>query len=182
MTAMLVLAQLLVTGEDFERHDLRQFLCAQLNQIRERPYREHAALNAAAQEQADWLATHGYSNAAIGRATDGVTGHEWGNGTSQSRAAKHGFRGTILASNPGYRNQIIGETLACRKFYDPQNVIASWDDRVRSVGHWKPLVSPEFDVCGFGYAVNPLGEHIWVGMYGKEARDDHSLTRRAVSH
>jgi hypothetical protein len=99
------------------------------------PCRESAALTAAAQGYANWLA---YYNR---------VGH-WGD--SKARAAAAGFTGTLVGSptHGGWRG--LGEIThhGSRTIYD---AFRCWEE---SDGHRFGMTDPLYDSCGFGYAVN----------------------------
>jgi uncharacterized protein YkwD len=122
---------------------------------------ESASLAAAALNQANWLAYYGYE----GHNGDG---HTFGNGSSQQRAYAAGFRGTIEAPNPGNTNNFVGECIRCSWNETGAQVIEGW--RTSTGGHWKALIAPSFNVCGFGCAKSRQGRDIWVGMFGREER------------
>jgi hypothetical protein len=109
------------------------------------------SLTAAAQDQASHLGRYGYT---------GSGGHTFGNGTSTSRAAKHGFTGTLVG--PG---GMLGEIIACGQ-QSPQAAFASWARH--DSGHYLRLLEPSYNVCGFGHSRNAWGQDIWVAMYGRQ--------------
>lgn len=128
-------------------------------------YRETSPeLVVAAEDHANWLASHGYEGF-------NGNGHDFGHGNSQRRAAAHGFMGSLLAPNPGHANFIVGECIACGQ-NSPAEVIADW--LTSTAGHGKVVTAPSFDVCGFGHATSRSGRHIWVGMFGKRLPVFHS--------
>jgi hypothetical protein len=127
-----------------------------------RPLTGSASLDAAALNQANWLAYYGYE----GHNGDG---HTFGNGSSQQRAYAAGFRGTIEAPNPGKTNNFVGECIRCSWNETGAQVIEGW--RTSTGGHWKALIAPSFNVCGFGCAKSRQGRDIWVGMFGRSDPD-----------
>jgi uncharacterized protein YkwD len=151
------------TSEDFQQATAVQeqqesAMVQACNQVRARygvaPCRESAALTAAAQGYANWLA---YYNR---------VGH-WGD--SKARAAAAGFTGTLVGSptHGGWRG--LGEIThhGSRTIYD---AFRCWEE---SDGHRFGMTDPLYDSCGFGYAVNRNGETVWVGLLGN-SRTPHA--------
>lgn len=158
LAGMLTLAlcgQLLVTGEDFERKDVRQELLQQNNDIRGvLPELElDPVLCAAAQDHADFMAkyrtfirpgpdgTPTYDNPVYSHSTNGGTAY---------RLQKHGWRRSaeeILCMRPaGWRS-------------------SCWELWRKSPAHWSSVMSKNTHV-GYGIATGPDGCTYYVALYG----------------
>jgi uncharacterized protein YkwD len=101
----------------------------------------------AAQEQASWCATHGYTYTSPGSA------HEFGNGTMVTRAARYGFYGALAENMAGNSD-------------DTAMAFRQWQE---SPGHYRNLLG-DYNLCGFGVATNPRGERLYFALYGREVK------------
>ena len=115
-----------------------------------RPREASPELMAAAQEQADFIASHPCR--LIGRTYDNAAFSHDTNGGSQVRVQKHGWSGhseEVLAMRP------VGWQADC------------WQMWRESPGHWQSVMSDNTH-CGFGAATGADGCSYYVGLFGRK--------------
>lgn len=140
VAALLVAAFCRADDADDEIAEIQRQCLARNNELRAarglRPHRANAALNAAAQDHAAFMAKTGSFS-------------HYSNGGPGGRAAKHGF-GAGVRENIAYGYQSV------------QIVFGVWHG---SGGHYANMMSATTD-AGFGLAYGAGGTPYWVAVYG----------------